>query len=59
MSTASTYQPPPRYASAALTLSPPRWMLTSSNEYMKVQLAKLKADQEKTGKKADHKVRPC
>ncbi|EIW73517.1 hypothetical protein TREMEDRAFT_56222 [Tremella mesenterica DSM 1558] len=25
------------------------------NEYMKVQLAKLKAEQEKTGKKADHK----
>ena len=27
-----------------------------SNEYMKVQLAKLKADQEKTGKKVEHKV---
>ncbi|WRT67869.1 uncharacterized protein IL334_004843 [Kwoniella shivajii] len=25
------------------------------NEYMKVQLAKLKADAEKTGKKSDHK----
>ncbi|WVF68905.1 hypothetical protein IAT40_003678 [Kwoniella sp. CBS 6097] len=25
------------------------------NEFMKVQLAKLKADQEKSGKKAEHK----
>ncbi|GFZ45098.1 hypothetical protein JCM24511_02824 [Saitozyma sp. JCM 24511] len=25
------------------------------NEYMKVQLAKLKAEQEKTGKKVEHK----
>jgi hypothetical protein len=28
-----------------------------SNTYMKVQLAKLKADQEKSGKKSEHKVR--
>ncbi|ORX37339.1 hypothetical protein BD324DRAFT_625750 [Kockovaella imperatae] len=26
------------------------------NEFMKVQLAKLKAEQEKSGKKADHKT---
>jgi hypothetical protein len=33
------------------------FVLTSiSNEYMKVQLAKLKADAEKSGKKSDHKV---
>jgi len=31
-------------------------ILMFSNEYMKVQLAKLKADQEKSGKKAEHKV---
>ena len=30
--------------------------LTVSNEYMKVTLAKLKADQEKSGKKVEHKV---
>lgn len=38
----------------------PSWSITrtnyESNDYMKVQLAKLKAEQEKTGKKADHKV---
>lgn len=31
-------------------------ILTSSNQFMKVQLAKMKADQEKSGKKSDHKV---
>lgn len=30
--------------------------LTNSNQFMKVQLAKLKADQEKAGKKGDHRV---
>lgn len=30
--------------------------LTDSNQFMKVQLAKLKADQEKAGKKGDHRV---
>jgi len=29
---------------------------TRSNEYMKVQLAKLKEDQAKSGKKVEHKV---
>ena len=33
-----------------------RTALTVSNEYMKVTLAKLKADQEKSGKKVEHKV---
>jgi hypothetical protein len=28
---------------------------TRSNEFMKVQLAKLKAEQEKSGKKVEHK----
>ena len=30
--------------------------LTRSNEYMKVQRAKLKEDQAKSGKKVEHKV---
>lgn len=34
----------------------PLWTLTCSNDYMKVQLAKLKAEQEKSGKKSEHKV---
>lgn len=33
-----------------------RIQLTISNQFMKVQLAKLKADQEKSGKKGDHRV---
>jgi hypothetical protein len=32
-------------------------LIPRSNTYMKVQLAKLKADQEKSGKKSEHKVR--
>ncbi|OCF37241.1 hypothetical protein I317_00033 [Kwoniella heveanensis CBS 569] len=40
-----------------LGFSPDRAISSSSlsNEFMKVQLAKLKADQEKSGKKAEHK----
>jgi hypothetical protein len=30
--------------------------LTTSNDYMKVQLAKIKAENEKSGTKNDHKV---
>jgi hypothetical protein len=32
--------------------------LTTSNDYMKVQLAKIKAENEKSGTKNDHKVCP-
>jgi hypothetical protein len=38
--------------------TPPSPSLTTSNDYMKVQLAKIKAENEKTGTKNDHKVCP-
>lgn len=46
--------PLPLYAFPAALENP----LTISNDYMKVQLAKIKADNEKSGKKNDHKVSP-
>lgn len=35
------------------------WLTDRSNEYVKVTLAKLKAEQEKKGTKVEHKVGPC
>jgi hypothetical protein len=45
-----------RFLYALYTLSSPS--LTTSNDYMKVQLAKIKAENEKSGTKNDHKVCP-